>query len=405
MKKFLSILAAVSFLAGILLFIVWSASATDQRIQYTEPMTGANHPVKSDTLNRLTLIEHNSDGTHSAITTTVGLSTAGTVTTGKVVSSGVVSAGSVTTSGGIYSGASITGANIYTAGSITANTSGAFATLLSAGTTTIQGTTSISGNINSSGTNTLSGTQNITGAIVSTNTISSSGTTTISGAVTLSGGLTSSVTTTISGGLISSGVTTLSGGLVSSGTTTLSGATIISNGSGTVTTLKATGQITSTVSTGTPPFVVSSTTEVVNLRSATSGTSNTATTATNLLPADTYLFTTSTTTQVNSVFHVTTGDILFVNAYTTWTSNTAEQANINVGGIGVTGAWIDNTSISAFGGHAVSKNVPASGTPTVQIFGIIVTSQTGTLTLSNILTATTPTAISNKIGTIFLRRQ
>lgn len=36
----------------------------DQRIQYTEEMVGAGHPTKSDTLNRLSLVEHNSDGTH-----------------------------------------------------------------------------------------------------------------------------------------------------------------------------------------------------------------------------------------------------------------------------------------------------------------------------------------------------
>jgi hypothetical protein len=36
----------------------------DQRIQYTEELVGANHGTKSDTLNRLALIDHNNDGTH-----------------------------------------------------------------------------------------------------------------------------------------------------------------------------------------------------------------------------------------------------------------------------------------------------------------------------------------------------
>lgn len=36
----------------------------DQRILYTEEMVGATHPTKADTLNRLALIDHNSDGTH-----------------------------------------------------------------------------------------------------------------------------------------------------------------------------------------------------------------------------------------------------------------------------------------------------------------------------------------------------
>lgn len=36
----------------------------DLRILYTENMVGANHPTLDDTLNRLTLVEHNVDGTH-----------------------------------------------------------------------------------------------------------------------------------------------------------------------------------------------------------------------------------------------------------------------------------------------------------------------------------------------------
>lgn len=36
----------------------------DKRILYTERMTGAGHPALPDTLNRLTLVEHNTDGTH-----------------------------------------------------------------------------------------------------------------------------------------------------------------------------------------------------------------------------------------------------------------------------------------------------------------------------------------------------
>lgn len=36
----------------------------DQRILYTERMVGAGHPTLADTLNRLSLVEHNTDGTH-----------------------------------------------------------------------------------------------------------------------------------------------------------------------------------------------------------------------------------------------------------------------------------------------------------------------------------------------------
>jgi len=37
---------------------------SSQIIEYTEEMVGANHPTKSDTLNRALLVEHNNDGTH-----------------------------------------------------------------------------------------------------------------------------------------------------------------------------------------------------------------------------------------------------------------------------------------------------------------------------------------------------
>lgn len=36
----------------------------DQRILYTDRMVGAGHPTLQDTLNKLTLVEHNTDGTH-----------------------------------------------------------------------------------------------------------------------------------------------------------------------------------------------------------------------------------------------------------------------------------------------------------------------------------------------------
>jgi len=46
----------------------------DQRALATEAAVGANHPTKTDTINRLTLIEHNNDGTHAtAFTDTVGI--------------------------------------------------------------------------------------------------------------------------------------------------------------------------------------------------------------------------------------------------------------------------------------------------------------------------------------------
>lgn len=40
----------------------------DQRIQYNEQVVGAGHPTKTDTVNRLSLVEHNNDGTHDKLT-------------------------------------------------------------------------------------------------------------------------------------------------------------------------------------------------------------------------------------------------------------------------------------------------------------------------------------------------
>lgn len=51
----------------IILALAAPAAATDQTIAYTEEMVGSGHPTKSDTLNRLTLVEHNTDGTHKVV--------------------------------------------------------------------------------------------------------------------------------------------------------------------------------------------------------------------------------------------------------------------------------------------------------------------------------------------------
>ncbi len=48
---------------------------TEKRALYTEEAVGANHPTKTDVINRLTLIQHDTDGTHlaAALTTLLGL--------------------------------------------------------------------------------------------------------------------------------------------------------------------------------------------------------------------------------------------------------------------------------------------------------------------------------------------
>lgn len=39
----------------------------DQRVLYTEELVGATHPTKTDVVNRLSLVEHNNDGTHKTL--------------------------------------------------------------------------------------------------------------------------------------------------------------------------------------------------------------------------------------------------------------------------------------------------------------------------------------------------
>ncbi len=48
----------------------------DQIINYDEEMVGANHPGKSDTLNRALLVAHDSEGNHSDFATPVAVGTA-----------------------------------------------------------------------------------------------------------------------------------------------------------------------------------------------------------------------------------------------------------------------------------------------------------------------------------------
>ena len=81
------------------------------------------------------------------------------------------------------------------------------------------------------------------------------------------------------GTAISAASTTGSGSVVLANTPTLITPVI---GAATGTSLSVTGQLTSTVATGTAPLVVSSTTQVANLNAATAGTATTATNATNV---------------------------------------------------------------------------------------------------------------------------
>lgn len=61
MEKSRWLLAAAILLAA----AVGGLWAADQRILYTEEMVGATHPTKSDTLNRLAIVDHGNDGQHT----------------------------------------------------------------------------------------------------------------------------------------------------------------------------------------------------------------------------------------------------------------------------------------------------------------------------------------------------
>ena len=62
-----------SWILGILIVALTGVSyGADQRIAYTEEMVGSGHPTKSDTLNRLGQVEHNTDGTHKMTSGTAG---------------------------------------------------------------------------------------------------------------------------------------------------------------------------------------------------------------------------------------------------------------------------------------------------------------------------------------------
>ena len=69
----------IALLTALLFLLTGTAFAADQTIAATEEMVGSGHATKTDTLNRLGLVEHNTDGTHKAAIT--GLS----VTAGKTI--------------------------------------------------------------------------------------------------------------------------------------------------------------------------------------------------------------------------------------------------------------------------------------------------------------------------------
>ena len=69
----------IALLTALFFLLTGTAFAADQTIAATEEMVGSGHATKSDTLNRLTLVEHNTDGTHKS--TITGLS----VTAGKTI--------------------------------------------------------------------------------------------------------------------------------------------------------------------------------------------------------------------------------------------------------------------------------------------------------------------------------
>jgi hypothetical protein len=73
MKKFTLFIALLFLLTG-------TGFAADQTIKATEEMVGSGHATKTDTLNRLPLVEHNTDGTHKAVMTGLAITASKTLT-------------------------------------------------------------------------------------------------------------------------------------------------------------------------------------------------------------------------------------------------------------------------------------------------------------------------------------
>jgi len=63
-----------------LLLIAGPVFAADQTIAATEEMVGSGHATKTDTLNRLTLVEHETSGAHKAVMTGLAITAGKTIT-------------------------------------------------------------------------------------------------------------------------------------------------------------------------------------------------------------------------------------------------------------------------------------------------------------------------------------
>jgi hypothetical protein len=62
----MNIMKKLALSLALLFLLTGTAFAADQTIAATEEMVGSGHATKSDTLNRLGLVGHNTDGTHKA---------------------------------------------------------------------------------------------------------------------------------------------------------------------------------------------------------------------------------------------------------------------------------------------------------------------------------------------------
>jgi len=213
--------------------------------------TGGTTTLGATTIGEIT-------GTSASFSTTLGVtglatfgaggltSTAGTTTLG-ATTIGVISG----TSASFSTTLGVTGLATFGAGGLTST----------AGTTTLGATTigAISGT-----TASFSSTVTTTGLLTASNGLTSTAGTTTLGATTI--GAISGTSASFSSSVTSSGLLTASNGLTSTGGTTTLGATTI--GAITGTSASFTNQITSTLSSGTPPFVVASSTNVLNLNAS-----------------------------------------------------------------------------------------------------------------------------------------
>jgi hypothetical protein len=98
---------------------------------------------------------------------------------------------------------------------------------------------------------------------------------------------------------------------------------------------------------------------------------------------------------------VTTGDVIFIQNYTSWTAGATTVQGVSIGYSGVTGSWLSGVTGN---GVWTQYNVTSSLFCKCSLFGIFIASSSGTCTFTSLIGGLA-SAISNAIGYGFLKKQ